>query len=205
MSLPSKHKQINRKTNEQNRLSDLLPRSGAEIPSVPGFSGAPSPMASREQDGQRLPHKWGQTWSRRLRTFCGESRTPLQGEGRSWQVSKRGGKGEVFCLFVFAFNESWGVKWERRPSWEVLGGFMCPGLRELLPGPQGAWLSSGFEVWPTLLGNYTETLRFNHPREFGLEHSLLVQTELRKSRAGLGQTTDSPPSCHWRVRHTCFS
>lgn len=40
----------------------------------------------------------------------GEQDTPLQGEGRSWQISKRVGKGEVFCLFVFAFNESWGVK-----------------------------------------------------------------------------------------------
>lgn len=51
--------QTNKPKNKQNRLSDLLPRSGGagEIPSVPGFSGAPSPVASREQDGQRLPHK----------------------------------------------------------------------------------------------------------------------------------------------------
>lgn len=76
----------------------------------------------------------------------------------------------------------------------MLGNVMCPGLREVLPSPQIAWLSFGFALWPTLLGNHIEILRFNHPREFKLELSLLVQTELAKSRAGLGQTTDSPPS-----------
>lgn len=87
----------------------------------------------------------------------------------------------------------------------MLGNFMCPGMREVLPSPQTAGLSFGFEVWPTLLGSYIEILCFDHPREFRLEHSLLVQTELGKSRAGLGQTTDSPPSYHSRVLHPCLS
>lgn len=51
--------QTNKPKNKQTKTASqpLLPWSGREIPSVWGVSGAPSPMASKEQDRQRLSHK----------------------------------------------------------------------------------------------------------------------------------------------------
>lgn len=158
MSLPSKHKQTEKQTNSQT----FFPGLGGKSPQCQDPLGPPPPWLQESRMGRGCHTSEGRPGAGGWGPPRGEQDTTAR-QWKNLADLKKGRKRRGFACFVFAFNESWGVKWERRPSRAGAGQFHVTRAERFFPARRLPGSHLDLKRGPP---SYLESLRLNHPREF---------------------------------------